>query len=356
MTPLISSSHDSPCLNDAQRRQLFGEILSAVSRSFYLTLRVLPSAVREQIGLAYLLARAADTVADTTLVTVDRRLDFLHRFQAQLATEQLSSEIAEIPALLGDQQGDIDEKRLLKWLPQLFLLLNRHPPADRERIRLVVNTLISGMVLDLESFPSEESGELTALESAQVLDRYTYLVAGCVGEFWTTTSIAHVPALKQWDERRFSRLGIRLGKALQYTNILRDLPRDLRMGRCYLPREHLARHQLVPEMLLDPASSQRAKACLDEYISLATEHYLVALDYVTAIPRRCVRLRLAALWPVLIGLATLQKMAQSRCWLDPAQTIKVDRKWVYRMVATSLLCVSFNSLVRRWVRRLAGAR
>ncbi len=352
MRPLISSSHDSPSLNRKQRKQLFTEILSAVSRSFYLTLRVLPDSLREPVGLAYLLARAADTVADTTLVAVDRRLDFLRRFQAQLDADQLSSEIAEIPAQLGEEQGNIDEKRLLERLPQLFSLLAGQPPADRERIRQVVRTLVCGMVLDLESFPPEESGELAALESAQALDRYTYLVAGYVGEFWTTMSIAHVAALKQWDEARFNGLGIRLGKALQYTNILRDLPRDLRMGRCYLPRQQLDRYRLTPEMLLDPANSQRAKGCLDDHLALATEHYLAGLDYVTAIPRRCIRLRLAALWPLLIGLATLQKMAESGCWLDPAQTIKVDRRWVYRMIGLSLLCVPSNRLIRRWVRKL----
>jgi len=44
------------------------DLLKATSRSFYLTLRVLPAAVRSQIGLAYLLARTTDTIADTELV------------------------------------------------------------------------------------------------------------------------------------------------------------------------------------------------------------------------------------------------------------------------------------------------
>ena len=43
---------------------LTGDLLRGVSRSFYLSLRILPAALREPIGLAYLLARAADTVAD----------------------------------------------------------------------------------------------------------------------------------------------------------------------------------------------------------------------------------------------------------------------------------------------------
>ena len=49
------------------------DLLKATSRSFYLTLRVLPAAVRPQIGLAYLLARTTDTIADTELVALDSR-------------------------------------------------------------------------------------------------------------------------------------------------------------------------------------------------------------------------------------------------------------------------------------------
>ena len=49
-------------INKAERQQLFRDILKGVSRSFYLTLRVLPAELREPIVLAYLLARAADTL------------------------------------------------------------------------------------------------------------------------------------------------------------------------------------------------------------------------------------------------------------------------------------------------------
>ena len=54
--------------------QLNYALLQSVSRSFYLTLRILPAAVRPQIGLAYLLARTTDTIADTELVSLEQRL------------------------------------------------------------------------------------------------------------------------------------------------------------------------------------------------------------------------------------------------------------------------------------------
>ena len=57
------------------------ELLREVSRSFYLSLRVLPAEVRPQISLAYLLARASDTVADTGIVARERRLELLRRMR-----------------------------------------------------------------------------------------------------------------------------------------------------------------------------------------------------------------------------------------------------------------------------------
>ena len=58
------------------------QLLKQTSRSFYLTLRVLPGAIRPQIGLAYLLARTTDTIADTELVparTTPRRAQTIAR-------------------------------------------------------------------------------------------------------------------------------------------------------------------------------------------------------------------------------------------------------------------------------------
>ena len=50
--------------------------------------------------------------------------------------------------------------------------------------------------------------------------------------------------------------GVRFGKALQMTNILRDIPEDLRFGRCYIPRPRLDAVGLTPEDLRNPGSME----------------------------------------------------------------------------------------------------
>jgi len=84
----------------------------------------------------------------------------------------------------------------------------------------------------------------------------------------------------------------------------------------------------------------------------ALGHYAAAEGYLLAIPRRCLRLRLAVLWPMLIGLATLDRLARNESWLDPARPSRVSRRWVYRMLALSWLAASSDQALRAWIRHL----
>ena len=133
---------------------------------------------------------------------------------------------------------------------------------------------------------------------------------------------------------------------------LRDVPKDLRIGRCYLPWADLELVGLSPEQLLEPSSGVRAMSVLKSRIETALEHYTAAEEYLLAIPRRCPRLRLAALWPILIGLATLDRLVRNKDWLDPSKPSRVTRGWVYRTVALSVPAVFSDSLLRMWIHRL----
>ena len=227
------------------------------------------------------------------------------------------------------------ERELLASMPQAFAMLESAPEPDRTMVREVVTTLTRGMEFDLKTFPSEDAGRIAALQDYAALDSYTYLVAGCVGEFWTRISMAYAPALGGWDVNDMSEKGVRFGKALQLTNVLRDVPKDLRLGRCYLPESWLSAAGLSPHCLLEPSNTNAARPVLYAGIAKSLKHFTAAEEYVLAIPRRCLRLRLAALWPVLIGLATLARLARNDGWLNPDKPSRVNRGWVYRMMARS---------------------
>jgi farnesyl-diphosphate farnesyltransferase len=334
---------------------LLTEVLRDVSRSFYLTLRALPASIQEPIGLAYLLARAADTIADTHTVKAELRLQLLLQFRSCIADQASSSEIIQTLSekFLGEISGATDgEKILLKRLPDCFKLYNRIEESDRIKIAWVVTELTQGMELDLSRF--RRTDELRALETFDDLEQYTYHVAGCVGPFWTLICAAHLPQLANWNVEQMSELGIQFGKALQWTNVLRDIPRDVANGRCYLPMSDLESIGLRPGDLMDAKNFAKLKPLYSQYLDHALEHYQASWQYIEAIPTSCFRLRLACIWPVWIGLRTIALLRKGNP-LDPQDRIKISRETVYWIiisttlltVSNALLCSNFKRLLRR---------
>jgi farnesyl-diphosphate farnesyltransferase len=253
---------------------------------------------------------------------------------------------------VASQQKDLDEKLLLESLGPALEILSRLSEPDRDAVRDIVTTITEGMEFDLRTFPSESSGQLAALQQFAELDRYTYLVAGCVGEFWTKMTYAYVPGAFTGPQEVVLERGIRFGKALQMTNVLRDCAKDLRIGRCYLPATMLARFDLSPQDLLLPETSLHARPVLFELIGKALDHYREGIDYTLSLPTFSIRLRLACLWPILIGLETLLLLVSNDRWLDPAHPSKIRRGDVYRILARSLPIVTSNTLLRRWAEGL----
>jgi farnesyl-diphosphate farnesyltransferase len=334
--------------------ELLRDVLPDVSRSFALSLRVLPGALRLPLGVTYLVARAADTIADTRVMSPPARLGALHALRAALQDGSTAP-----PALAGSGAGDQApaERTLLARLPDVLAAHRALEPEDRARSLGVLLTLTQAMVEVLERFPPEMALQVGALETRADLDRYTYMNAGCVGEFWTDVAVAHRPRCAGWDLPRMRARGARFGQGLQLVNVLRDLARDLRIGRCYLPRAELAGLGLAPQDLLTPATLRRARPLLDALIDEA----LACLDegraYALAVPRRELRLRLASVWPLLIGLRTLARLRRAENLLDPAVTVKVPRPEVRRLLAGSLALVWSDRALGAWARRLAaGAR
>lgn len=178
---------------------LLTSLLRDVSRSFYLTLRVLPAAIRSQIGLAYLLARTTDTIADTELVPVNERLAALaalrERILGKTSTPLDFRRFAEPAAPAAPHHASTAspaERVLLLRVEEALAVLAARDTADRQRINDVLDTITGGQELDLRRFAGAGERAIIALPTAADLEDYTYRVAGCVGEFWTKMCRAHL--------------------------------------------------------------------------------------------------------------------------------------------------------------------
>jgi farnesyl-diphosphate farnesyltransferase len=334
---------------------LGGELLAAVSRSFSLTIRLLPEALRAPISVGYLLARALDTIADTAAVPVAARLEHLRALQEMIKLGRDPELLRPILKTFAGGQKHAGEGDLLKKLDSCLAWLESQPPADLWDLRRTLARIGYGQELDLLRFGAASPDEPQPLATVAELADYTYFVAGCVGELWTRLSERHLPA--GWSALPFAEmliLGKRFGQGLQMVNILRDLPTDLNAGRCYLPADLLAQNALtVADLQNDP---ERARPLLETLRQTTLEHLDAGWRYVRALKPN--KLRYACSLPILIGLETLALLARQSP-LETEERVKMSRGKLRGLMASAMV----GSAVSPWLtglhlrlRRKAGAR
>ena len=317
-----------------QSRALQTTILRSVSRSFYLSIRFLPAQLREPIALAYLLARATDSVADTIGISGLVRIETLKMLSNGIQGKASRDVVVDLIASFVSLQANESEQRLLESLPDCLALLEQMEQADRTDIRAVLEKITRGQKLDLQRFDNPQ--EIRALSTAADLDEYTYLVAGCVGEFWTRVCFRHVRNFANLSEDQMLVLGKRYGMALQLINVLRDAGSDLRAGRCYFPEYELsAAHLIASQILSEP---ERFQPIYRTWLDKAKRGLECGIQYSRAIENR--RVRAATVLPALIGARTLAVLDKAGPMVLQ-RTVKIPRGEVRKMILS--LAITFAS-------------
>jgi len=300
-------------------------ILRSVSRSFYLSIRFLPQQLREPIALAYLLARTTDTVADTTRIPGAVRMEALKMLsdgiQGKASREVVINHVGSFVPL----QENAAERTLLDSLPDCLEWLEQTAGADRDDIRAVLEKITHGQMLDLQRF--DNPVQVRALQTAADLDEYTYLVAGCVGEFWTRLCFRHLRDFASLLQDEMLALGQRYGMGLQLINVLRDAGSDLRSGRCYFPEDELRQVGLGAAQIL--SQSDRFQPIFQRWMEKAQDGLQCGMQYSRAI--RNPRVRAATVLPALIGARTLALLHKAGAGALH-HTMKVPRHEVRGMI------------------------
>ena len=317
-------------------------ILKGTSRSFYLSLKELPRAIRPQVSLLYMLARTSDTIADSEGGEPKELMEALESYDD--FTQGRSS---DAPALssLSRFQTNKNEGLLLKNVDTVVSRIEGFSGSDQEAIRTCLGIIISGQILDLNRF-SLNAKDISCIEKNDELDDYAYRVAGSVGEFWTRMSLAHLFKLDSEKESELFENAVKFGKSLQMINILRDIPADLALGRCYIPRKSLEEHKLSPQDLLDKSKMDSFRPLYEEYLDLTSEYLKSAIQYIEMIPHSQFRLRGSCMLPVIIGKRTIS-LLRGRNVLDRKDRIKIDRSEIKDVVKQVVMAVPFKGPSKR---------
>lgn len=261
----------------------FEELLVKTSRTFALAIPLLPQPPRQEVTLAYLLFRIADTFEDARSWSRSQRIEALAGFD-RLLLEPVSPQVHELTAqwVAGKPHDHAGYMELLAQVPAVMEQLASFPQSRRTIV--VKHTLRTSKGMAEFVARGDEQGNLR-LTDVPDLQHYCYIVAGIVGEMLTELFLEAAPALERvagtlnGEARAF-------GEALQLVNILKDSDDDAADGRVYLPPD-------VPRA---------------EIMTLARQDLVRAARYVTALqqgkaPRGMVAFCAS---PVLLARATLE--------------------------------------------------
>src|SRR5262249_51914 len=147
---------------------------------------------------------------------------------------------------------------------------------------------------------------------------YCYYVAGTVGEMLTGLFAWHSPAVAAARGELATR-AVAFGRALQLTNILKDIRVDLDRVRCWPPGDVLARPGIAPpERLREPVHRAQAVAVLDELIGVAHREVVHAFEYTLRVPKEEAGIRRFCIVPLFLAVLTLRKLHGNPAVFDPA--------------------------------------
>ena len=354
---MIPRSHDRP----GDPPDYCRRALPAVSRTFALTIRVLPGPLREPVTIAYLLCRMADVLEDATEADPSRRSSYLEAlagalYRSDSSPADLAAALDGAEALIG---ADASGRDLLAHRRCVFTAFRALDAPVRE----TVSRWVQAMALGLASLVDRETarGRLPAAGVASVEPRvpfvlathdelraYSWYVAGTVGHLLTELFEHHCGS--RWPDRRQMRdLSAPFGLGLQFTNILQDLADDRRRGWSYVPEEIARRHGTSVQSLDEPAQTAAALGVVGELVREASNYLDSAMEYTLLLPRSAPRIRLFCAWPTFFAVRTLTRIWGEEQVLRGGERVRITRPEVRSVIGkTTALCWSDEGLSRLW--------
>ena len=321
-------------------------VLPGVSRTFALTIPVLPDRLAEVVTNAYLLCRIADTIEDDNALGDQQKSEFHRQFLSVIKGSEDADAFAASLAPLLSAQVLPDERDLVRNTARVVRLTHGFSEKEREAVTCCLTVMCSGM----PKFQRNKS--LKGLRDLKELGAYCYVVAGVVGEMLADLFCAHCPELVK-NRGEMKRLAVSFGQGLQMTNILKDIWEDRRGGTCWLPRSMFADRRFNLEHLDRFHGTRVFQAGMNSLIAVTHRHLQNALEFTCLIPAREAGMRRFCLWALGLAVMTLQNLYQNPHFSSGDQ-VKVSRRTVRATILATNLMLSSNRCLR-WLFRVAAS-
>ena len=315
------------------------ELLRRSSRTFAVGIEILPSPLREEITVAYLLLRVSDYLEDNQELADGEKVSLLREWRRVLG----GGDSRALVDRMTRAREDTPDAFVARHTATVLLGLNR---LDREARGVLVRR-----VRESSAGMARWTERGSSFETEADLDDYMHEVAGRVGHLLTELFVLRLRGLGGVRERMM-RLGREFGLALQTVNVIRGLHEDRDRGWIYVPTAFLPDPEIEPRELFSATNHAAAMAVLARLVDKADRHLGAARAYIRLIPRRHHRVRLFCLLPLLFAVRTL---ALSR---DNPDVLERETKMTRREVAAITRDARAMGFSNRWIewycRRLAA--
>lgn len=264
--------------------------------------------MREPVSVGYLLARASDTIADTESVPAELRRDCLSLFIKALKDDNVREDLSTLlEEKFIQNQENKRERLLLTRLMDVFGWYDSVRDSAWKAIAEVMDPIVAGQQWDVDYFAIQKNKQIA---SDEWLEYYCYQVAGSVGEFWGVVGKNAYSRFSELSADEVRAMGHNYGKGLQLVNILRDLPADIKNGRCYIPDVDMENNEAIME-------------AAKEWSIKARKYLQDGLAYSSKLRQK--RVKVATVLPAIIGLKTLDQLDEAN-WEQWQEGIKISRK------------------------------
>jgi farnesyl-diphosphate farnesyltransferase len=299
-------------------------ILGSVSRTFALTIPLLPPAIEVVVGNTYLLCRIVDTIEDAAELSPTEKQG-LSKLFLEAVLETIPVEAFVKPCLEAlKNYSNTDELDLIAHTPTILRILRTFPDKDQAAIGRCVSIMSDGM--------SHFHGRQTqaGLKDLAEFEEYCYVVAGVVGELLTSIFSNYSPQFAKKIQGQEA-LAIDFGQALQMTNILKDSPEDRARGVSWKPAS-MSQHELL---------------------KIAYEKLQDSIRYIFLIPENEVGMRRFCFLAFGLAVMTLEKIAAKKEFNNKSE-VKLSRNTVLVFYAFTKIAASNRFLIKAFF--YAGSR
>ncbi len=325
------------------------DILPSVSRTFALSIRLLPGELGASVRDAYLLCRIADTLEDAPGLCAEEKAELLALIGRCFDDPTASRELAMRAQQLA---GDAAHLRLARNSELVFIAFAERSAQSRARIKHWVQEMAGGMRAFVLRYPRG-----IRIQTLDEYREYCYFVAGTVGYLLTDLWHEHSPYI---DDKRYELLRARcraFAEALQTVNILKDVATDAeRENSIYVPEQLLRAHGSGHATILAPELLLQNRDALGSLVELAWRDLEQAKTDLLLIPRRAVSIRLFCALPLLFAYATLRDLTRTPDALANRVVVKISRREVKAITMLSFLTVASNSALKWLVARTRYAQ